>query len=619
MADEEDVPRGRGRMARQTLRRLLHHRLFLMGLVLTLFVFAIALLAPLLTDADPNRLRMRDKFLPPGWDHLFGTDNFGRSLYARVIWGARLSVEIGISVVAINAVFGTLVGAIAGYFRAADNMLMRVNDALMAFPAILLAIGVTAVFGPSVGDVILALSIVYIPRTARIVRASVIVLREMEYVQAAIAAGAGHWRILRHHIVPNAMAPLIVQLELPLRLCRALGGDAQLPRPGRGAADADLGEHHGGGPAIHGGCALDHLDSRRGAHGHRARPQPAGRRTARRARSASAHPAMSLLEVADLTTAFRTERGEVAAIEEVSFSLDAGEVLGIVGESGSGKSVTALTIMGLLPQPPARIAAGSIRFEGQELTRFSDTRMQRIRGPGIAMVFQEPMTSLNPIFTIGEQIMETVRAHERIGARAQRDRAVEMLEKVGIPSAASRLGSYPHQLSGGQRQRVMIAMALACRPRLLIADEPTTALDVTIQAQILDLLLDLRDEFGMAVLIITHNMGVIAETADRVMVMYAGRVIEEAPVARLFAQPSHPYTRGLLECVPSLGVERERLAAIAGTLPEPGRRPDGCRFAPRCRHCIPACTAAPPPLLPIEAGHAAACIRAHELDLVAAG
>ena len=328
---------------------------------------------------------------------------------------------------------------------------------------------------------------------------------------------------------------------------------------------------------------------------------------------------MSLLEVANLTTAFRTERGEVAAIEEVSFTLDAGEVLGIVGESGSGKSVTALTIMGLLPQPPARIAGGSIRFEGQELTRFSDTRMQRIRGPGMAMVFQEPMTSLNPIFTIGEQIMETIRAHERIGARAQRERTVEMLEKVGIPSAASRLGSYPHQLSGGQRQRVMIAMALACRPRLLIADEPTTALDVTIQAQILDLLLDLRDEFGMAVLVITHNMGVIAETADRVMVMYAGRVVEEAPVARLFAQPSHPYTRGLLECVPSLGMERARLAAIAGTLPEPGRRPDGCRFAPRCRYCIPACTAAQPPLLPMEPGHGAACIRAGELEPVAAG
>ncbi len=322
---------------------------------------------------------------------------------------------------------------------------------------------------------------------------------------------------------------------------------------------------------------------------------------------------MSLLEIAGLTTAFATERGEVNAVEEVSFSLEPGEVLGIVGESGSGKSVTALTIMGLLPQPPARVVAGGVRFAGQELIGMPETRLRRIRGPGIAMVFQEPMTSLNPLFTIGEQIMETLRAHERLGARAQRDRAVEMLEKVGIPSAERRLHDYPHQLSGGQRQRVMIAVALACRPRLLIADEPTTALDVTIQAQILDLLLDLRAQLGMALLIITHNMGVVAETADRVLVMYAGRVVEEAPVGRLFAQPSHPYTQGLLACVPTLEQSRARLAAIPGTLPEPGRRPPGCRFAPRCGYAIPACEAGLPALQSMEPGHRAACIRAAEL------
>ncbi|HET6606284.1 MAG TPA: ABC transporter ATP-binding protein, partial [Rhodopila sp.] len=238
---------------------------------------------------------------------------------------------------------------------------------------------------------------------------------------------------------------------------------------------------------------------------------------------------MSLLELEGLTTAFRTGSGLVTAVEDISFSLDKGEILGIVGESGSGKSVTALAIMGLLPKPPAKILAGQIRFEGQDLLRLSDRAMQRMRGPGVAMVFQEPMTSLNPVFTIGDQIIETIRAHESISPRDAFGRAVEMLARVGIPSPDQRMSDYPHQLSGGQRQRVMLAIALVCRPKLLIADEPTTALDVTIQAQILDLLMDLRDEFGMAIMLITHNMGVIAETADRVMVMYAGRVVEQAP------------------------------------------------------------------------------------------
>ena len=322
---------------------------------------------------------------------------------------------------------------------------------------------------------------------------------------------------------------------------------------------------------------------------------------------------MTLLDVQGLTTAFMTGRGEITAIEEVSFSLKEGEILGIVGESGSGKSVTALTIMGLLPTPPARIAAGKVLFQGQELTQLSSREMQRIRGPGIAMIFQEPMTSLNPVFSIGDQIMETIKAHENLPAAALRKRAIDMLDKVGIPSAARRLDDYPHQMSGGQRQRVMIAIALACNPKLLIADEPTTALDVTIQAQILDLLMDLRDEFRMAIMIITHNMGVIAETADRVLVMYAGRVIEEAPVARVFDHPIHPYTRGLLECVPSITEDRARLIAIPGTLPDPARRPPGCRYSVRCRYAQPSCSDALPPLILEEADHWAACLRAKEL------
>ena len=321
---------------------------------------------------------------------------------------------------------------------------------------------------------------------------------------------------------------------------------------------------------------------------------------------------MTLLRIDNLTTAFQTGGGQVTAVEDVSLTLERSEILGIVGESGSGKSVTALTVMGLLPRPPARVLAGSIHFEGQDLLKLSDRSMQRLRGPGIAMVFQEPMTSLNPVFTIGEQITETIRAHESLSQRDSFARAVEMLEKVGIPSATARMTDYPHQLSGGQRQRVMLAIALVCRPRLLIADEPTTALDVTIQAQILDLLMNLRDEFGMAIMLITHNMGVIAETADRVLVMYAGRIVEQAPVARLFDAPLHPYTRGLLRCVPTLDQDQDRLIAIPGSLPEPSNRPPGCRFSARCGLAVPACSAGIPPLMQFEPSHAAACIRVED-------
>jgi len=311
--------------------------------------------------------------------------------------------------------------------------------------------------------------------------------------------------------------------------------------------------------------------------------------------------------------AFRTERGEVTAIEEVDLALEEGEILGIVGESGSGKSVTALTVMGLLPEPAARVAGGAVKFEGQDLLRFSELRMQRIRGPGIAMVFQEPMTSLNPVFSIGEQITETLAAHGETSGSARRDRAVEMLERVGIPSAARRLRDYPHQLSGGQRQRVMIAMALACRPKLLIADEPTTALDVTIQAQILALMQKLRAEHGTAILLITHDMGVIARIADRVAVMYAGEIVEVAAAADLLLRPMHPYARLLLATVPTTKKRIGRLPVIEGQMPAPGSTGAGCRFRFRCPDVIARCAADAPALVPLGAGRSVRCWRAGEL------
>jgi len=322
-------------------------------------------------------------------------------------------------------------------------------------------------------------------------------------------------------------------------------------------------------------------------------------------------PATSgLLEVQDLRTRFSTDEGEFFAVDGVSFSVEAGKTLGIVGESGCGKSVTSLSIMGLVPSPAGRITGGSIRFEGREFVGAPAKAMQDLRGNGMAMIFQEPMSSLNPAFTVGEQIVEGLMRHRPLGRAQATERAIEMLRKVRIPAPEQRFHEHPHKLSGGMRQRVMIAMALACEPRLLIADEPTTALDVTIQAQILALMRTLQRETGTAIILITHDLGVVAEVADDVVVMYAGRVVEQAPVAALFEAPQHPYTIGLLGSIPRLDAQRNRLASIEGQVPSPFRRGSGCSFAERCPFADARCRAEAQSLREVGARHASACWKA---------
>jgi len=318
----------------------------------------------------------------------------------------------------------------------------------------------------------------------------------------------------------------------------------------------------------------------------------------------------ALLAVRALKTFFRVEGGEFPAVDGISFSIDPGRTLGIVGESGCGKSVTALSIMGLVPQPPGRIAGGEILFDGVDLLRLSAAALRELRGDRISMIFQEPMTSLNPVLTVGEQIVEGILRHRPMSRDAAKDRAIEMLRMVHIPSPEQRFGDYPYRLSGGMRQRVMIAMALACKPQLLIADEPTTALDVTIQAQILDLMRTLRAETGTAIILITHDLGVVAELADDVVVMYAGRIVERATVAALFAEPQHPYTVGLLGSIPRLDIDQDRLAAIEGQVPNPLAPVPGCRFHPRCPFAIERCLHEDPPLVNLGNGHESACWRA---------
>jgi peptide/nickel transport system ATP-binding protein/oligopeptide transport system ATP-binding protein len=316
--------------------------------------------------------------------------------------------------------------------------------------------------------------------------------------------------------------------------------------------------------------------------------------------------AAPLLAVEDLRIAFRVDGADVAVVRDLSFEVRAGETLGIVGESGCGKSMTALALMGLVPSPPGRVARGSIRLEGEELVGAGEARLRRVRGSEISMVFQEPMTSLNPVFTVGEQIAETARAHLGLSRRAARERAVDMLRLVGIPSPDARARDYPHQLSGGMRQRVMIAMAVSCRPKVLIADEPTTALDVTVQAQIFDLLNEIQRDFGAAIVLITHDMGAISEMADRVAVMYAGRVIEEAHADDVLDHPQHPYARGLISCIPALGKDETELREIPGVVPPLHLLGNGCAFADRCDYAQARCLREKPALIN-HGHHPAAC------------
>ncbi|HVP39985.1 MAG TPA: ABC transporter ATP-binding protein [Candidatus Saccharimonadales bacterium] len=326
-----------------------------------------------------------------------------------------------------------------------------------------------------------------------------------------------------------------------------------------------------------------------------------------------AGPPGPLLAIQDLRTWFHTEEGVVRAVDGVSLELEEGATLGLVGESGCGKSVTALSILRLVASPPGRIEGGRILFRGRDLLALSGSELRRVRGEQIAMVFQEPMTSLNPVLSCGEQVAEVLRVHRRAGRREARARAVELFRLVGIPAPEHRVDEYPHQLSGGLRQRVMLAMALACRPALLIADEPTTALDVTIQAQILELLARLQRELGMAVLIITHDLGVVAEVAREVAVMYAGQVVERCATADAFRDPRHPYTLGLLGCLPDVHRPRQRLQAIPGSVPDPARFPSGCRFHPRCAFATERCRTAEPPLEGPAGGHWVRCWHADQV------
>jgi peptide/nickel transport system permease protein len=574
-------------------------------------VVLVALAAPILGLADPVQQDIARRLSGPTAGSPLGRDEFGRDVLSRLIWGARASLTVAFASAAIACALGTLLGLLGGWFRGLGELLaLRSMDIVLCFPPILLALLVVTLLGPGSGTLILVLSILFLPGFVRVTYAEVLSARSHDYVEAVRALGAGPLRILVVTVLPNVAGPILVQLSLAVAAAVVLESGLSFlglgvvpPEPSwglmiRGAratmAQAPL--------LLLWPCAVltftilamnllcdalrDWVDPRTAS--------TVRLRAIDRVLPGLLPPvrADAVLQVDGLTVEIDTPAGVIRPVDDVAFSVRAGETVAIVGESGSGKSLTAASVMGLLP-PAARVAAGAARLDGTDLLRLDEAALRRLRGGAMAMVFQDPMSSLNPVHRTGEQVAEAILAHRAMPRAAAWREAVALFRRVGIADPERRANAFPHEMSGGMRQRVMIAMAIANNPRLLIADEPTTALDVTVQAQILELLAELRRETGMALVFITHNLGVVAEMADHVVVMYAGQVVERGDTEAVFARPLHPYTRALLAAVPE---GDEKPAGIPGVVPPPHALPPGCRFAPRCPHAAAVCDAAVPAL-----------------------
>jgi peptide/nickel transport system permease protein len=616
---------------RLLLRRFRHHRPGMVGVGLLGTIVLAAIFAPLLATHDPETQSDLINHGPTG-NHWLGTDDLGRDLFSRVLFGARPSLILSACIVALAVSIAVPLALLSGYRGGwVDGLISRVTDAMFAFPPLVLALTIVALRGRSSVNLVLAIGIVFVPSFIRLTRGQVLAVREETYIEAARSVGTRSGRIAVRHVLPNVASPLIIQTTVSLGFALLaiaglgfLGLGPPPPAPEWGGMlkrSFDFVRVVPWQIFVPGGAiTLTVLaynligDGLRDSLGRTsAAPAPAEARTP----PAEEDGEPALIEVRDLGIEFARGNGWVRVVEGVDLTLPAGRTLALVGESGCGKTVTALALMGLLPRRTGRVATGSIRFDGRELVDLPPGALRAIRGREMAMIFQEPDTSLNPAFTVGDQIAEMVRVHRGVGRRAANLAAVEALDRVGIPEPAVRARSYPHELSGGMRQRAMIAMALACEPRVLLADEPTTALDVTIQAQILELLTSLRDELGMAMVFVTHDLGVVAEIADDVAVMYAGQIVEQASVDELFAAPRHPYTEALIRALPQSTTPGERLATIPGQVPDPSAWPTGCHFADRCPHAEDRCREAPVELLPVGDG-TARCVRADELHLVGA-
>ncbi len=613
-------------------RMLFRNRLAAFGFIVLSLVVGLALITPLLPLADPDKTALVNRLLPifsPG--HLLGTDQLGRDILSRILWGTRVSLAVGISATLVAATVGTLIGIIAGYFaNRIDTFLMRGIDMLMAFPYILLALAIVAVLGPGLMNALYAIAIVNIPFFARNVRGVTVTLRNREFVDAARLSGKGDVRIIVTEIFPNVLPVIVITMSttvgwmiLETAGLSFLGLGAQPPQ-------ADLGSMLGEGrrliiTAPHvatipglvifilvmsinllGDGIRDLLDPRLKSG---ALQKPAFRtRVAPEARNAFAGEQQGLVDVRKLHTEFHIGQERHKAVNGPSFHINPGECLGIIGESGSGKSVTAMSVLGLVASPPGIITSGQVNFEQDNILSVPDYQLRHLRGNRISYIFQDPLSTLHPQFKVGDQLVEAMRVHQPLSYNQAWKKAVTLLEQVRIPNASQRVNVYPHQLSGGMRQRISIAMALANEPDLIIADEPTTALDVTVQAQILKLLDKLRKEKNASLMFITHDFGVVAHICDRVAVMYAGEVVESGPVAQILNNPAHPYTQRLIECVPDISRKLDKLSEIPGLPPRVNALPPGCKFAERCHRADDSCLTGEIELMSLSSDHQVKCL-----------
>ena len=599
-------------------------RRFLTPAILLGLIVLLALATPFLPLANPLHQSIAHRLAAPSWAHWAGQDEYGRDVFSRLIWGARTSLGVAFTASCVAGVLGICLGVLGGFFRGAVELVtLRLAELVLCFPPMLLALLVVTLLGPGAATMILCLSILFAPGFARVAYAETLTLRGLDFVTAQVSLGAPSLRILTRTVLPNIAPPLIVQFSLTVAAALLLESGLSFlglgvvpPSPSWGLMIRGARATMTQAPllllwpclALSGTVLVLNLfcDRLRVLLDPRSSTaRPGFLRTALGLPPVATTVQAGLLAMRGLTLEVQRGASWVPVVRDVDLDVGPGETVALVGESGSGKTLTGLAIMGLLPAP-IRVAAGEIRLVGTELLRLPENAMRRLRDSDIAMVFQDPSSALNPLHRIGTQVAESLR-----DAPDEQARVVALLGTVGLPEPGRVAQAYPHQLSGGQRQRVMIAAAIANHPRLLVADEPTTALDVTVQAQILDLLAQLRSrERGMGMLFISHNLAVVADIADRVVVMYAGQVVEQGPVAEVFAHPRHPYTQALLASAPE--GDAVRLATIQGAVPQPWALPQGCAFAPRCDSAFAACTLDRPALEACGDGRSARCLRWRE-------